>query len=94
MMRLIAMTAVFCALASAASAQPANKTILVSSGDGYGTTECLASGSHCGQIVANSLCNRQGSPRAVKFGPARAEDLTGAIEGNLPASQAFVVTCQ
>jgi hypothetical protein len=93
-MRLLATAFVFAAYSSIAGAQPINKTILVSSGDGYGTTECLASGDDCGQLVANSLCNREGFPRALKFGPARPEDVTGTLEGNLRASQAFIVTCE
>jgi hypothetical protein len=77
--------------AGSAFAQPASKTIVVSSADGYGTTECLASGDRCGQVVADSLCTREGFPRAHRFG--RAEDVTASIGGNSAGDHNFVVEC-
>jgi hypothetical protein len=83
----------FCAFSAAALAQPATKTIIVSSDDGYGTTTCLANGGECGRIVADAMCNGEGFPRAHRFGEARAGETTATVVARTSNSHAFFVEC-
>ncbi len=80
-------------LATPVLAQPANKTIIVASDDGYGTTACLASGDHCGKVVADAMCVSEGYPRAHRFGPAKPGDVTAAIPVRSGDAPVFFVEC-
>jgi hypothetical protein len=93
MRRILAITLSTLVLATAAAAQGATKTIIVSSGDGYGTTTCLAEGGHCGRVIADAMCNSEGYPRARSFGPAKPSDITAAISASTQSEQAFIVEC-
>jgi hypothetical protein len=83
----------FVLFAVPAFAQPETKTIVVSGNDGYGTTTCLASGDHCGHVIADAMCNGEGYPRAHRFGPAAPGDVTAAIKVNSSNEPLFFVEC-
>ncbi len=70
------------------------RSIVVPANDGYGLSECLAENGACGQLVAEAWCNANGLGKAVSFGRAKANDVTGSI-GAGAQSQAdnFIVTC-
>ncbi len=65
-------------------------TFLVPSDDGYGIAECVASGSACGQVVADAWCEAQGFTRSASFGMADVET-TGSL--GAPAGRPISVTC-
>lgn len=65
---------------------------LIAGGDGYGATECLASGGQCGQIVANAWCNSKGYSRMVSYRVAAKDEVT-ASTGRVGGEQAFIITC-
>jgi hypothetical protein len=71
------------------------QTYIISGGDGYGTTECLASGAACGKIIADSWCESKGFQTAREFRMAQPEDITGSApaRGGREAPQAFVIVC-
>src|SRR5262245_18256085 len=77
------------------AAGAADATFLVPAHDGYGIAECLASGSGCGQVVADAWCETNGFRRAVAFGVPGPSDITGSLvqaSTALPA-RGFSVTC-
>ncbi len=76
----------------AAPAAAETHEFIVAGGDGYGTSECLASTSHCGNIVANAWCESKGHAKAVSYRLA-ARDETTASTGSSRVEQAFVITC-
>ncbi|WP_372421444.1 hypothetical protein [Salinarimonas chemoclinalis] len=49
---------------------------VIPAAEGYGATNCLASGEACGAVIARSWCNAHGFAEVVRFG-AQAE--TGAL---------------
>lgn len=65
------------------------QTFVIPAGDGYGIAECVASGSSCGQVVADSWCEAQGFAKSASFGPVDV-DATGSIG---TASRPISVTC-
>ncbi len=89
-MRLLLVAAVL--FSAPAFAQPATKTIVIAGADGYGTTACLETGSHCGKVVADAMCNGEGYPRAHRFGPAQPGEVTASTPVS-ESEQAFVVEC-
>ncbi len=71
--------------------------------DGYGIDTCIASGSACGQAMADAWCRVHGFTRATSFGMARSDvqaDLgnvaapvrTAACEGSA-CQGAVAITC-
>jgi hypothetical protein len=64
-------------LSSAAVQGP--RSALISAGDGYGISECLASGEACGSLVAQSWCQSNGYRRLIAYRKANTEDITGAV---------------
>ncbi len=68
------------------------RDFLVAGGDGYGTSECLATASNCGRIVANAWCESKGFAKAVNYRVAGKDETTASI-GNNAIEQAFIVTC-
>jgi hypothetical protein len=62
------------------AAPPKQASFLVPASDGYGVGDCLTSGSECGQVVADAWCETQGYTRAVSFGAAGPEDVTGGVQ--------------
>ena len=64
---------------------------VVAADDGYGLEDCLASGSDCGQVVADAWCEAHGRGHAVSFGP---RDATGARATRVTASdEPYVIRC-
>jgi hypothetical protein len=94
---LAAAAAVFVALPNAmsrAGGPDKDSTFIISANDGYGLGDCLASGNDCGKIVANAWCTAQGFGRAVAFGLADPEDVTGSTEPKLSeADRPISITC-
>lgn len=67
-------------------------TFIVPASDGYGVGDCVASGSACAKVVADSWCEAHGFARSESFGLAEAADVTassGLANGNRPIS----ITC-
>ena len=74
------------------SALQDTRDFLVAGGDGYGTSDCLATLSSCGAIVANAWCESKGFTKSVKYRVANKDETTATVKG--PAiDQAFVITC-
>ena len=92
-MRLTAIAILLLFAAPVAQAQPATKTLMVAGDDGYGTTDCLASGAHCGQLIADAMCVREGFRHASRITPTGAGDVTGALSASAGTAPAFVVVC-
>lgn len=71
------------------------QTYIITGGDGYGTSECLAAGGACGKIIADSWCESKGFQTAREFRMAQPEDITGSApaRGGREAPQAFVIVC-
>jgi hypothetical protein len=63
----------------------------IAANDGYGIEDCLAAGSDCGQVVADSWCEAHGRGHALAYG------LRNAIEGRpTPVSavdEPYVIKC-
>jgi hypothetical protein len=68
------------------------RDFLVAGGDGYGTSECLATASNCGRIVANAWCESKGFAKATHYRVAGKDETTASV-GNNAIEQAFIVTC-
>ncbi len=65
---------------------------IVAGGDGYGTSDCLATTSSCGRIVADSWCESKGYAKSVSYRIAGKDETTASV-GNSSIDQAFVITC-
>lgn len=106
-MRRIAAVAAFSALVGAFSASfgllpsgtsqasASQATFLIPASDGYGIAECLEAGADCGQVVAGAWCESQGFARAVSFGVAEADEVTGAVAApsRRNAARPISITC-
>jgi hypothetical protein len=68
------------------------RDFLVAGGDGYGTSECLATVSNCGRIVANAWCESKGFAKSTQYRVAGKDETTASV-GNNAIEQAFIVTC-
>lgn len=55
-----------------------DRIFLIDASEGYGVDACLASGSACGQAMANAWCRVHDYAEAVGFG-AVATDATGGV---------------
>jgi hypothetical protein len=72
----------------------ASKTLVVPGNDGYGLSECLSDGQSCGSVVADAWCEANGFGKALSFGRAAADDVTGSvITASTRATDAFIVQC-
>lgn len=71
----------------------AENTFVIAANDGYGIGDCLATGSSCGQIVADAWCEAHGRGRSISFG--RFEDTTASVTPAALKRRAdtVVVTC-
>ena len=62
--------------------------------DGYGVDRCLASGSTCGNAVANSYCRSREFSQAVSFRRIERDEITGVVPASVAscrgACQEFV----
>jgi hypothetical protein len=67
-------------------------TFIVPANDGYGVGDCVASGSACAKVVADSWCEAQGFARSESFGLAEAADVTASV-GLANASRPISITC-
>ena len=80
-------------LRTPAQAQPRN--YIIDGSDGYGVTECVASGVACGKMIADGWCEAHGGGQAAAFGLA--SDVTAAIPGGSTAGKlsdgAVIITC-
>lgn len=65
-------------------------TFVVPSNDGYGIAECVASGSACGQVVADAWCEAQGFARSASFGMA---EISATASFGAAAARPISVTC-
>jgi len=71
-------------VAGAASARAEKRLfIIANNSDGYGVDRCLASGSACGETIANSYCHAREFAQALSFRKVERDDITGAV----PASE-------
>lgn len=64
-------------------------TFVVPANDGYGIADCVATGSSCGQVVADAWCEAQGFARSASYGVADVETTGSVSSANRPIS----VTC-
>jgi hypothetical protein len=72
----------------------AGKTLIVPGNDGYGLSECLSEGQSCGSVVADAWCEANGFGRALSFGRAAADDVTGSVmTASSRAADVFIVQC-
>jgi hypothetical protein len=81
--------AVFCAAALVgAGAAHAEKRVFIiaNNSDAYGVDRCLASGSACGEVVANSYCRSREFSQALSYRKVDRDDITGAIPSSGPGS--------
>jgi hypothetical protein len=74
------------------------KPFIIADQDGYGTSECLASASSCGRIIAESFCQSKGFRAHVSYRVAEADDVTGSLGSATRAPRreptAFVIFCR
>ncbi|WP_428029498.1 hypothetical protein [Ancylobacter sp.] len=85
-----------------AVADESNGIFLVDLSDGYGIDTCVASGSPCGQAMADAWCRVHDFERATSFGIARSDATpvkasakpvrTAACEG-AACQEAVAITC-
>ncbi len=71
---------------------PETRDFVILGGDGYGTSECLATASKCGNSVANAWCESKGFAKSVSYRLANKEETTASIRIAV-IDQAFVITC-
>lgn len=64
---------------------------VIAGADGYGTTDCLAGGQPCGQIVADAWCGANGFTRAIAYRPVGESDVTGST--SRAADRAYQISC-
>jgi hypothetical protein len=74
------------AWSAAWAAEPLVFTVPASDGEGYGISECMQSGSECGRVMANALCEAHGHVKAAAFGSAA--DVTGSVPAGAPVVKA------
>ena len=51
---------------------------IIPASDGYGTSECLATQSACGKVIADAWCESHGHAHAIGY--SSAADITGALK--------------
>lgn len=88
----------FCAAAGPAMAQEAGaqgeRIFLIDASEGYGIDTCLASGSACGQAMADAWCRVHDFTQAVGFGAVANDAVSGVgAEANMRTA-CFGNTCQ
>ena len=81
-------------LDGAAAELPPNgpSEFLIAGGDGYGATECLATASQCGQIVADAWCESKGYAKSFAYRRAAKDETTASVHRS-NGEDAFVITC-
>jgi len=72
------------------------RDFVIAGADGYGTQDCLASGSSCGRIVADAWCEAKGFKGALAYRKLGADEITGSTKatptGATPDS--FLISCK
>lgn len=75
----------------------AETTFLIPASEGYGVAECLTAGQECGKIVATAFCESKGYGKAMAFGLAEKEMMTGSVQsvaGGASSNDApLAITC-
>ena len=65
-------------LVSIAAAQAEKRIFVIASNtDGYGVDRCLATGAHCGEVVATAYCRAREFNQALSFRKVDRDDTTG-----------------
>ncbi len=77
------------------AAELGSHEFVIPTNDGYGTSECLASQTACGRIIADAWCEAHGHAHATGY--TRFEDITAAISISSKANDipldAIIVSC-
>jgi hypothetical protein len=72
------------------------RDFIIAGSDGYGTQDCLASGSSCGRIVADAWCESKGFKAALAYRKLAPDEITGSTStgpnGSTPDS--FLISCR
>jgi hypothetical protein len=80
---------------SEARSKSAQRDFVIAGTDGYGTHDCLASGSDCGRIVANAWCESKGFKGALAYRKLGAEEITGSTGSNQQKPvESFLISCK
>jgi hypothetical protein len=72
------------------------RDFIIAGSDGYGTQDCLSSGSSCGRIVADAWCEAKGFKAALAYRKLAADEITGSTSsgnGAKPA-ESFLISCR
>ncbi|MCA0424461.1 MAG: hypothetical protein LCH61_14285 [Proteobacteria bacterium] len=77
----------------AAQTEIKRKEFVIDGDDGYGTSDCLTTGSACGKIVADAWCESKGFAKAVAYRVAEAGDVTHSTSRARAVRSAFVISC-
>lgn len=72
------------------------RDFVIAGSDGYGTQDCLASGSSCGRIVADAWCESKGFKGALAYRKLAADEITGSAGANSSgqAPESFLISCK
>lgn len=70
-------------------------TFLIPASEGYGVAECLVGKTQCGDIVATAYCESKGFGKALSFGLAEKDLMTGSVQtaASQAAEQPLAITC-
>lgn len=77
----------------AAQTDVKKKEFVIEGDDGYGTSDCLTTGSACGKIVADAWCESKGFAKAVAYRVAETGDVTHSTGRPRAIKSAFVISC-
>jgi hypothetical protein len=92
---LAAVLIAWAAVRGPANAAESRSFVIAAQDDGYGVSECVASRTECGRIIADAWCAGLGLGKATAFGSA--DDVTGSTDVKLAASApphgSVIVTC-
>jgi hypothetical protein len=79
-MRSAAVLALAGALLTVVPAAAETRTfVIANAADGYGVDQCLASGAHCGALIADAYCQAREFRRAASFRKLEATEVTGTV---------------
>ncbi len=85
-MRFAIAAACMAAVLFGAGAAAAEKRVFIiaNNPDAYGVDRCLATGAHCGTVVANSYCHTHEFAQATSVANVDRNDITGALPNDGP----------
>lgn len=78
----------------AGTARPASTEheFVIPGGDGYGTSDCLASpGNGCGRLIADAWCEANGFARSDSYRALRSDETTASTTGLV--QPAYLIAC-